>query len=94
MDMADDQTQVVKQPANGATYTRLAAVGAAAGVGPQVVQPVVDFLAQIAHNLAPSVIPMLTTSAEWSVASLLCAAPAIWAAYSIRGTTVTKGAVS
>lgn len=88
--MADDQTEVVKQPANSATWTRLAAVGATAGGGPQVIQPVVDFFATIAHNLSPMIIPMLSSNAEWSIASLICAAPAMWAAWSIRGTTVAK----
>ncbi|TXH35319.1 MAG: hypothetical protein E6Q98_16130 [Rhodospirillaceae bacterium] len=83
----DNATQIVKAPANAVTYQRTAAVTGLAAIGPQIVEPVVEWGTQILHALVP-VIPEPSVGALWGIANLICAIPVGVLAWRMRGNTV------
>jgi hypothetical protein len=78
---------VVKQEPTGATYGRVATVGASTIIGPQVVQPLISYAFDIVRAFAPT-FPAPSEGVMWSLATLICGGVATWASFSLRGTRV------
>lgn len=91
--MADDQTQVVKQPANSATYTRAVTVGGSVVGTTALVAYGLIYLFQIIVYYSPGfpVPQFVTDPGQLSVvAGAVAALLAGGLSFKIRGTTVAK----
>lgn len=91
--MADDQTKIVKQPANGATYTRAASVGTSVAGATIVTAALLTYAFQVIDYFAPGFPapdfikdPLQLSAVSGAVAGLVGAI----ISYVVRGNTVQR----
>lgn len=73
----------IKLPITTSTVLAAGSAGAAAGVGPQLVKPIVEWGCDIARWAAPG-FPLPSPDGNWSIACLICGGVAFLATLFLR----------